>query len=217
MTRPIITVDGITVRLRDRWLLGGLSWRIQAGEHWVIAGPNGAGKTTLAKAIAGLLPVVQGKIHYHAFADLTPTRAIAYIASDSRREIWRREQDLAHGRDFAGRFDAITPVGALLRGSAGAMDPAALAANDRFNDVVQRCDLEGLLNKPILSISTGEMARVLVARELLGQPRMLVLDEPFEGLDEPGRRALLAMLDGLAGAGLTLLLITHRLDELRPR
>ena len=53
MTTPLITVDTITVRLRDRWLLHGSSWQINVGDQWALTGPNGAGKTTLVKAIAG--------------------------------------------------------------------------------------------------------------------------------------------------------------------
>ena len=187
MSLPLITLDGIAVRLRDRWLLNGSSWRINTGEQWTVIGPNGAGKTTLAKAIAGLLPVVQGKIHYHAFGGISPIDAIAYVASDARRDLWRRERDLDHARGFAGRFNEATTVrGLMCRQLADHLPPSDMDA--RLADVAGRFNLKALLDKPVLAVSTGEMSRVLVARELIRRPKMLILDEPFEGLDRPAGR-----------------------------
>jgi molybdate transport system ATP-binding protein len=213
MSLPLITIDDITVRLRDRWLLNGSSWRIESGDQWVVTGPNGAGKTTLAKAIAGLLPVVQGKIHYHAFGGMSPIDAIAYVASDARRDLWRRERDLDHARGFAGRYnDATTVRGLICRQRADIL--ASSDMEPRLADVAGHFNLESLLDKPGLAISTGEMSRVLIARELIRRPRMLILDEPFEGLDHPGRRELMEMLDGLATEGLPIILVTHRSEEM---
>ncbi len=213
MTTPLITVDEIAVRRRDRWLLNGTSWRINTGEQWTVIGPNGAGKTTLAKAVAGLLPVVQGKIQYHAFDGLSPINAIAYVASDARRDLWRRESQLDHGRYFAGRFnDATTVRGLIGRQHADHLPPPE--RNSRLADVVRRFNLENLLDKPVLAVSTGEMSRVLVACEMIRRPKMLILDEPFEGLDGPGRQDLIDMLDRLAASGLPIVLVTHRHEEM---
>jgi ABC-type Mn2+/Zn2+ transport system ATPase subunit len=194
MPLPLITIDDITVRLRDKWLLNGASWQINAGEQWMVLGPNGAGKTTLAKAIAGLLPVVQGKIHYHAFGVTSPTDAIAYVASDARRDLWRRERDLDHGRGFAGRFNESTTIRKLIGDQLADLLPPP-DMEHRLADVVERFKLETLLDKPAMAVSTGEMSRVLVARELIRNPKMLILDEPFDGLDPSGRQELMDMLD----------------------
>jgi molybdate transport system ATP-binding protein len=213
MTTPLITLDGIAVRHRDRWLLEGASWRINTGEQWTVVGPNGAGKTSLAKAIAGLLPVVQGKIHYHTLAGISPIDAIAYVASDAHRDLWAHERNLDHGRDFAGRFNEATTVRRLMcRQFADHLSPAGLDA--RLMDVVGRFNLKALLDKPVMAVSTGEMSRVLIARELICRPEILILDEPFEGLDEPSRQDLMDRLDRLAASGLPILLITHRTEEM---
>jgi molybdate transport system ATP-binding protein len=215
MSTPLITIDGITVRRRDRWLLKGTSWRINVGEQWVMTGANGAGKTTLAKAIAGLFPIVQGKIHYHGFAGQAPGDAIAYVASDARRDIWRAERDLSHQRSFAGRFNDTTTIRQLLeRRFPDDLSTAERIA--RLADDAERFGLDSLLGKPVMAVSTGEMSRVLIAREMIGRPKMLILDEPFEGLDGPGRQTLVAMLDRLAVSGLPILLITHRPEDLLP-
>lgn len=209
---PLISLDRIAVRQRDRWLLNGLSWRIHAGEQWVVTGPNGAGKTTLAKAIAGLLPVVRGRITYHTFAHRPPTDAIAYVASDARRDLWRQERARALSRDFAGRFSETTSTREFLQWSpiGGTPMPEPSIA---LRAVAASCRLDGLLDRPLMSLSTGEMSRVLIARQLMRRPQMLILDEPFEGLDAQGRQALMQMLDRLAGDNLPMVLITHRAEE----
>ncbi|PID40048.1 MAG: hypothetical protein CR984_05190, partial [Proteobacteria bacterium] len=213
MPVPLISVDAITVRLRDRWLLAGSSWRIDLGEQWVVTGPNGAGKTTLAKAVAGLLPVVRGAIRYHGFGVLTPTQAIAYVSSDERREIWRQERRLDQSRGFAGRFNDATTVRQWLAGhpfhQPHTEDPVPPAM-----EIGNRLRLGPLMDKPLMAISTGEMSRVLLARELIQQPKLLILDEPFEGLDGSGRRELQAVLDELAVCGLTMILIVHQAEEM---
>ena len=212
MNAPLITLDRIAVRQRDRWLLEGLSWCIRAGEQWVITGSNGAGKTTLAKAIAGRLPVVQGRIHYHGAGVRAPMDAIAYVASDARRDIWRAEQTLALSRDFAGRLDDATLTEDFL--NAGRVNAHGAEPSERgLAHVAESCNVAHLLDRPLLALSTGELSRVLIARSLLAKPRMLILDEPFEGLDASGRRLLGQMLDRLAAGGLPILLITHRTEE----
>lgn len=213
MSLPLITIDDITVRLRDRWLLNGSSWQIRSGEQWTVIGPNGAGKTTLARAIAGLLPVVQGKIHYHAFGGMSPIEAIAYVASDVRRDIWHRERDLDHARGFVGRFNQATTVRELICGHRADLT-APSDMQSRLADVAGCFNLDTLLNKPVSAVSTGEMSRVLVARELIRRPQMLILDEPFDGLDRIGRQDLMEMLDRLATSGLPIILVTHRPEEM---
>ena len=211
--QPLFTADRITVRQRDRWVLQGVSWQINHGEQWAVVGSNGAGKTTLAKAIAGLLPVVQGKIHYPGLNGIRPTDGIAFVASDSRRELWRQERRLDFSRDFAGKINAATTVRQLIQRHAtdGLQDFKHFAQLDLLADLF---NLHHLLDKPILAVSTGEMSRVLIARQLIRKPHMLVLDEPFEGLDPNGREALVNTLDRLADSGLPMLLITHRPEEL---
>jgi len=210
--RPLITVDGIRVRLRDRWLFDGLSWQIQTGEQWVIAGPNGAGKTTLSKAVAGRLPVVRGKIHYHALDGAVPTEAISYVASDARRALWLRERRLDYARGFAGRHHDATTVGQWLTSH----HPQSCEAGQAWQglaDIHEIFRLQALLDKPLMAVSTGEMSRILLARELIRRPKLLILDEPFEGLDASGRRELAAVLDGLAVSGLPMVLVVHRPEE----
>jgi molybdate transport system ATP-binding protein len=215
MATPLITVDRITVRLRDHWLFEDASWRIEAGQQWAVVGPNGAGKTTLVKAVAGLLPVVRGRIDYPFLDGGAPAAGIAYVTGDARRDLWRRESDLNHGRAFAGRFHDATTVRGLIERALSDRLPAS-AGLCRLTQVAGDLGLAGLLERPVMTISFGEMSRVLIACELIRDPQMLILDEPFEGLDVPGRREMVGVVNRLAVAGLPIILVTHRAEELLP-
>ncbi len=210
---PLITIDRITVRVRDRWLFEEASWRINAGEQWAVVGPNGAGKTTLVKALAGLLPVVRGRIDYHFLDGGLPAANIAYVAGDTRRDLWHRERNLNHGRAFAGRFDDATTVRGLIERALDDRPPSPRGPS-RMAQVTDDLGLEELLERPAMMVSFGEMCRVLLARELIRNPKMLILDEPFDGLDASGRREMVGMINRMAAAGLPIILVTHRAEEL---
>ncbi|MEE4112707.1 MAG: ATP-binding cassette domain-containing protein, partial [Desulfobacteraceae bacterium] len=129
------------------------------------------------------------------------------------RDIWHQERELDHARGFAGRFHQTTTVRGLICGHRPDL-PAPSDMQSRLADVAARFNLEGLLDKPALAVSTGEMSRVLVARELIRRPKMLILDEPFDGLDRVGRRDAMMMLDRLAASGMPIILVTHRPEEM---
>jgi molybdate transport system ATP-binding protein len=206
-TRPFITLDQVTVRIGGAWILDRLSWRIDVGQNWVLRGPNGAGKSTLAKALLGRVAVVQGKIHRHyeaASATDPPRTPVALVSSDQQIDFYRHEQLLAQMRAFSHRLDDVT------------------RSRDMLDD--NRCDhpaiaflnIDPLLEKPLQALSAGEMRRLLIARALIQNPRMLVLDEPFNGLDQSSARALFAVMQQLIHTGTQLVLITHRTTEIPP-
>jgi len=87
--QPIITLDAITVRLRDKVYLQNTSWQINSTESWAVIGPNGAGKTTLAKSLFGGVPVVGGSItHHYSTEDSVPVYAsIGYVSPEQQRGI----------------------------------------------------------------------------------------------------------------------------------
>lgn len=206
-------MDRITVRLRDRWVFNGLSWRIQKGEHWAVMGDNGAGKTTLVKAMAGRLPVVQGRVVRHG---LDGPFDISYVSSDERRELWKKEQELSHARYFSGDVFAVTRVRDALRERFPLVvaDGGRVDGQEKLAEVIRWCGMESLLDRPVPALSAGEMCRVQIARELSRQPRLLILDEPFDGLDFKSRKALTALLERLTKAGISLVLVSHRTEEL---
>jgi molybdate transport system ATP-binding protein len=208
---PFITLDRVTIRVRDQRLFTGSCWTIDNGQHWAVIGPNGAGKTSLVRAIAGLVPVVDGNIYFH-----NPTMVpqdIGYLSFETHRNLISREESRDESRSFSGDFKNHLSVRALLRGRA---KNKTLPPENR-QKWQAKLDLAELLDRPVRGLSTGEVRRVLIAMEVLNSPRMLILDEPFDGLDAQRRERLVSILNRLMDGATQIILVTHRLAEIPPR
>jgi molybdate transport system ATP-binding protein len=195
----LVHIDGITVRQRDRLLLEDTSWTIRIGENWAVIGPNGAGKSSLVKALCGEAAVVAGRVHR--------PDTVAYVSFEQHQQLLSREAELDHSRHFAGDLWQQTLVGDLV-----AAEMAASRA-DRHT-LMALLAIYPLLERGVRHLSTGEMRRLVIFRALLRSPRLLVLDEPFDGLDRTTRSHLAASLEKMMVAGMTLVVVTHRTDEL---
>lgn len=197
---PMILLDRISLRIRDRILFRDTTWKIETGQHWVIIGPNGAGKTTIAGALAGRVPVVGGKIHWPDF--LFERDAIGYVSWERQRGIFLRDADRDEARFFSGCPQDAFRVKHLFSAAkfAGGM----------------QSPLVSLWDRPLRSLSTGERSLVFLVREVLKRPRLLVLDEPFAGLDAPNRQWLQQTLEKQMADHVQLVLVTHRSQEILP-
>jgi molybdate transport system ATP-binding protein len=197
--RLLIELEGVTVRLRDRHILPRTSWQVREGELWAVLGPNGSGKSSLVRALAGLAPTSAGRIRWHLRGGAA---AIGYVAFEQEEDLLGREQARDEARSFAHDPDGVLTARELLRRPGS--DPGF------------PFDLDPLLDHPIGALSAGELRRVLLARALAGRPRLLVLDEPFDGLDAESRSRFAELLSGLARSGTALILVTHRQEEILP-
>ncbi len=208
--KPFITLDRITLRVRDRRLFEGDSWEIGTGQNWAVIGPNGAGKTSLVKAIAGRVPIVAGHIRYHA--DGLAPATIGYLSFETHQNLVEREEIRDEARFFGGDLNGFLSVRQVLQAAGSPATPLP----PPIVGVCDRLEIAGLLDRPAARLSTGEVRRVLTARELLASPRLLILDEPFEGLDESGRRQMQALIAATVAGGTPVILVTHRLAEIPP-
>jgi molybdate transport system ATP-binding protein len=223
---PWITLEDITVRLHQRWYLKHTSWEMREGEQWAIVGPNGSGKTTLARTLLGQVPVVAGRVirHYQAHAPTQgpaadPYGAMAYVAPEQTRQLvaqarWQdRLMEFSAGRCREQRvIDLLRPAAAL---SVSSPSPNGLAEASLARWIDQT-GIGRLLETPVRALSSGETARVLLARALVRRPRLLILDEPFNGLDTCARTELRDLISNQIETGLKVILITHRPAELLP-
>ena len=210
---PFITLDDITVRVRDRWYLKGTSWQINQNEQWAIVGPNGSGKSTLVKAIMGVVPIVKGRITCGGNGSSTKALEdrVGYVSSEQHGEIIARENLEETFRDFSGSAGFTTARGLLGRSATGSF-PLCPSTDPR--SLPSQLGIEHLLERPVRALSAGELRRILIARALLEGPELLILDEPFEDLDAPSRRSLAGVMGGLVSHGVQIILITHRLEEI---
>ena len=198
--QPFISLRNVAIRLHERVLFQGTCWEIAGDQHWAVVGPNGAGKSTLLRALAGRLPVVRGEIVYH-FAPLgsCPYHAIAYVDFDAQRRTLADQDPFYQARWHSERSREGPTLAEFLARDADVTDGSARA------DVLGPLGLDGLLERTLVQLSSGERRKALIARALVGSPggavRLLILDNPFAGLDGRSRVALREALERLIARG----------------
>lgn len=217
---PLISLENITVRLRDRPYLHNTTWKIHPEENWAVLGPNGSGKTTFARTLLGKVPIVSGRIRYHFSGDdqhswATIADHMGYVAPELQREIFERENRIGFFRELSGNRQEFTSVKELIVNQSPG-DAQQRYIDIRLDEVAEKIGIHQLIQRDVTSLTTGEMNRVLIARAMFKNPKLLILDEPFAGLDEPTRRSLADTINTLVQTDVQLLLITHRFDEIVP-
>jgi len=203
----VVSLTGATLRIRDKFILPDTTWQIDRGQHWAILGPNGAGKTTLVNALTGEVPVVRGAI------SISQPLTAGYVSFEDHQRLIAREERRDASRDFSGNLDDITTVYETLIESDEAPGRSAIDVEH----VAARFRIQHLLERDIRVISTGEMRKVLIAGVLINSPDILILDEPFDGLDRSSRNNLAPIIDDLMDDTRTVILVTHRQREILPR
>jgi ABC-type Mn2+/Zn2+ transport system ATPase subunit len=199
-----LTLEDVTVAYGGRPALESVTLSVPHGAQVAIVGPNGAGKSTLFKALVGLLPVRSGTV---LLRDRRPGRhgdTIAYVPQ--REEIDWGFPVTVHDVVMMGRYGSL---GWFRR--PGAADREVVA---RCLDELGIAELE---RRAIGELSGGQQQRVFLARALAQEPHVLLLDEPFTGVDVGAREALLTLLDRLRGRGITVLVSTHDMETAAQR
>jgi iron complex transport system ATP-binding protein len=204
----IVELDHVTVWTPERKvILDDICWQAKSGEHWVILGPNGAGKTTM-------LSIVGAERH--------PSQGTATILGGTLGHVDMRELRSRIGRvDPAQRMlDWVTGSEAVLTGLTGTIWPRWQDWGEpEFARAIELLTLMGCheyAEREVGTLSAGERQRIRIARALIAQPDLLLLDEPATGLDFPAREALLRAIDDLARnrADLPTIMVSHHLEDL---
>jgi ABC-type Mn2+/Zn2+ transport system ATPase subunit len=195
---PAVETEALAVAPEDapRPVVEGVAMRVPRGARAVLAGANGAGKSTLLKTLAGLLPPLAGRALLDGKPAARGNPDVAFLAQRSLVE-WNFPVTVRQAV-LAGRNARL---GWLRRPSAGDREKAALA--------MRLLGLEPLASRPLHALSGGQRQRVLLARALCQEARILLLDEPFAGLDAASRDILGAFLADAPKHALTVLMATH--------
>lgn len=196
----MLQVSDLTVKFGATEIFHRLSLELATGEVVSLVGPSGSGKTTLLRAIAGLQPLASGCISVAA-RDVTETpthqRSIGMVFQDN--------QLFSH----MSVFDNIAYALRIQHLSKATRE-------QRVGDMLRLIGLEGFGNRTTMQLSGGEAKRVAVARSLVAEPSVLLLDEPLTGLDGELHQRLLADLSSLLrGRGTTVVHVTHDHNEAR--
>ncbi|MBX7221395.1 MAG: ABC transporter ATP-binding protein [Blastocatellia bacterium] len=189
---PLLTISGISKRYGKRTVLQEVGFRLEAGEVLGLIGPNGAGKTTLLECLAGLLPGDAGSVNWEGKP--LPTG--------------RRKEVLFYLPDGITPWEAQTVEWGL-----GFFARLYRRPFTHIHNLVLSLKLDSLVRATIGSLSKGERKRFLLALGLLTPQPVLVLDEPFDGLDLRQTRDVMTLLRQEAQAGRTLLLSIHQLTD----
>lgn len=194
-TIPAIEVSGLSRSYGRRLAVDSVDFSLDSGECLALFGPNGAGKTTLLRVVAGLLKPTAGVVRVggKSLRDDGPARG--QIGLISHQSMLYRALTGRENVEFAARLYGIRDV----RG-------AATRALERIR-ILDRADT------PVRSLSRGLQQRVSIARATVHDPVVVLLDEPYTGLDAAGGAALTDMLRLLRSSGASLILVTHNVEE----
>lgn len=203
MTAPTLAMRGLSIGYPGRIVAEGLNLSVAPGDVVALIGPNGTGKTTLLRTLAGLLPPLAGDVDLvgDPIASLSArerARRLGVVLTERPETGWLTGFDLA----AAGRYPHTGWQGRLSMQDTAVVDEAlTMVGAAAFRD------------RPVASLSDGERQRVMVARALAQQPRVLLLDEVTSFLDLPRRVAFFALLGTLArDAGYAIIISTHELE-----
>ncbi|GIH73622.1 ABC transporter ATP-binding protein [Planobispora longispora] len=208
-----IELSAVGVRVISRTLLADIDWRVEYGQHWVVLGPNGAGKTTLLSLAAAVRHPSQGTAtvlgQRLGRVDLRELRRrIGLVAASQRlvdEELLEEEGTTAHTVVLTGHTGTSAPL----------WDRYGPAEHERAHRLLADLGCKDLGERLFRVCSQGERARIRVARALMAEPVVLLLDEPFAGLDLPAREDLITAVEELAATrpALTTVTVTHHLEE----
>ncbi|WP_280232965.1 ABC transporter ATP-binding protein [Nocardia cyriacigeorgica] len=208
MTVPVLDLTEVTFRREGKQILDGISLTVHAGEHWALLGPNGAGKSTLLGFCGALTH---------------PTSGTVRILGEQlgRVELQRLRRSIGHVNPRHPLRYPLTVREVVLTGITGTVDtpmrwsPSA-ADLERAHRMIDAVGMSRKADEVWPTLSQGERGRTLIARALIAEPRLLLLDEPSTGLDVAAREQLLETIDALdrTHPDVASILVTHHLEEL---
>jgi len=227
--KPLITIRHVSLRVPAGIVFEDTSWEIHRGEQWAVVGPNGSGKSDLLKGLLGKVPVVSGSIVYH-FPDgesldsesVSPQRIRDVVACVSPE--YGKAPPVQGSGFYQARWSSFSdddplqvseyilrqPSDPLGFGRRRFTPEQLLARAEEFSAILR---LEDLWNKKLIALSDGELRRVMIAEALVKGPLLLILENPFAGLDDENKARLRDSIPEVVSKGTTLILVTARTDE----
>jgi ABC-type multidrug transport system ATPase subunit len=191
---PAFVVTGLVKQFGRFAALRGVNAEFAPNRLYAILGDNGAGKTTLLRALAGLTPPTRGSISMLGTSDLRSVCSqLGYMAHPSL--LYDEMSGMENLRYFSRLYE---------------MSDRGQNNEDRCAEVIRAVKLDSSLARPVGQYSQGMRQRMSLARALLNDPKILLLDEPFSNVDLRSAREMVSLLKGLRDAGKTIFVVTHQ-------
>jgi iron complex transport system ATP-binding protein len=206
----VLQVSNLSIVRNGEHILRDVSWRVRRGHHWVMLGANGSGKTSLLRALTGYLMPSDGNIlmlgQRYGDCDWRELRKQVGLVSSSVRQMMP-DHEPAIETVISGRHAMIDLWVRVTRKD-----------RVRAKQLLRNVECGYLADRPWSVLSQGERQRVLIARALMADPRLLILDEPCAGLDPAAREHFLQFIQrlGRSTKSPTLVLVTHHVEEIMP-
>ena len=233
--QPLISLEDVSLRIGGRIAFPNTHWSIRENQHWAIIGANGSGKSSLAKVVCGMLPAASGRIRYHfrnrkqphhsPAEETTVWNKPAYVCFDMQRTVLKRQAPVYQARwQSSENIDTLTVSTYLSEAHVKQFNPyrkdnkplvPEIFAAQR-NLILSKLAIQSLMEKKIVQLSNGEMRKIMLARALLKSPRVLILDNPFTGIDSHFRARLAKILRDLMKTGTSVMVVASRKDEILP-
>lgn len=194
--RRLSAAHGTTPVLRD------VDLEVPRGVVLGVVGPNGAGKSTLLKAMLGLVPPLSGQVEFFG-RPLSRVRSRVGFMPQATTVDW----------DFPTTVRDVVTMGTY--GSLGWLRRPGRAERERTGRALEQCGIADLARRQIGELSGGQRQRVFLARTLVSEPDLYLMDEPFAGVDARSQQAIVGVLDGLRQAGRTVVIVHHDLATVR--
>jgi iron complex transport system ATP-binding protein len=208
---PVVACKALDLIVGERRVLRGIDWHVRPGERWVVLGPNGAGKSSLLRVAATYEMPSSGRAHVLG-------------EQLGRVNVWTLRPRIGWASPGTARLlkPYLTVRQAIVTGQRAVMTMFRQQFDDRewqrAEMLGRRAGLGELLDRRVDQLSEGERQRLLLARMLMPDPDLLLLDEPTAGLDLPGRERLLAQLTALGEQARpqAIVMVTHHFEEIPP-
>ncbi|MFI4861824.1 MAG: metal ABC transporter ATP-binding protein [Phycisphaerales bacterium JB063] len=198
--QPVIAAEGLTVAYDARPVLRSVSFAVMPGEMIGVIGPNGAGKSTLLKCLLGLIQPDYGRVRLFGGPVRSERRRVAYVPQTESVD-W----------DFPVTVFDVVMMGRARSGPLGWPGKADRQAATR---ALEQVGMSAFTKRHIRQLSGGQQRRVFLARALCQEAELLLLDEPFAGVDAASEQAIFALIDDIRALGKTVVVVNHDLSIL---
>ncbi|WP_100407310.1 ABC transporter ATP-binding protein [Bacillus solitudinis] len=212
MNKSVISLDNIVWQPEENTILNQVTWQVNKGEHWVVLGLNGSGKTSLLQMVTGYLWPTKGRVQVlgEIFGQVNIheiRKKIGWVSASLDERFLSRTYDRALDVVMSGKYASV-----------GLYEQTTIDDEEKAYSLLKQLKINHLVHQRYIHLSQGEKRRVIIARALMAEPKLLILDEPCNGLDVFAREQLLETIQELASTkeGPTLIYVTHHIEEVVP-